>query len=229
MAERRSSVLAVPFSGHVHGQQKRTSVSGGGLGAIRAEIIRGPANSIPSIEEDDEQDEKSENQSPQTDSSGRHLSTVSQHTSTSDVQAPVFRMPIFDGPSTPSLISEQPEPAPHVIQRKQSVAFAIAGPTRSISPTRQITRESSKSLHTEKSAQTGKSSNTGRKSVLVRSRTKSVVLPSYIQEADESHKKQVRRKWVSNAFRWSYYFLCLCAIYFSLIGMPLWKGVVCWL
>jgi aspartate-semialdehyde dehydrogenase len=215
MAERRSSVLAVPLSAHVHGQERKSSVSGGGLGAIRAEVIRGPANSIPSIEEEDEENEKIQ------ESNERHLSTAG--ISTTDVQAPVFRIPVFDGPSSPSPVTEQPPTAPHVIHRKQSVTFGVAGPTRSISPTRQPTRESTKSSITEKST------HTSRKSVLVRSRTKSVVLPAYIQEANESQKKQTRQKWVSIAFKWTYYFFCLCAIYFSLIGLPLWKGCAYWL
>jgi hypothetical protein len=209
-------VLAVPLSAHVHGQERKSSVSGGGLGAIRAEVLRGPANSIPSIEEGDEENENIQ------ESNGRHLSTVTE-ISVTDVQAPVFRIPVFDGPSSTSPVPEQPPTAPHVITRKPSVSFGIAGPTRSISPTRQQTRESTRSSITEKST------HTARKSVLVRSRTKSVVLPAYIQEADESQKKQTRQKWVTIAFKWTYYFLCLCAIYFSLIGMPLWKGCAYWL
>jgi hypothetical protein len=138
--------------------------------------------------------------------------------------APVFRMPGFEEVGTPPadqqinpLQPNTPTSSRHR-DRTQSIAFALpAEQTRSISPTRQMTRETDKSL-------TFKS----RKSI-VRIRQKSTVLPAYIKEADVSFKTRARQKWLSTAFRYTYYLICICAMYFSLIGLPLWKGVVYWL
>jgi hypothetical protein len=271
-------VLAVPFSGHAYGSRKRSSVSGGGLGAIRAEIVREPRpsiHSVPSIPSIPEEDEKvarvqsHEGQSPKG-AQRRRMSSLSSAPGAGTISsikeeageeeevsenhevhspkavpkrrqstvslapapefrapsfgAPVFRMPGFEEVATPPeeeqinpLHPSTPTSSRHR-DRTQSIAFALpAEQTRSISPTRQLTKET-------ETSRTFKS----RKSI-VRVRQKSTVLPAYIKEADESLKRRTRHKWFSVAFRYTYYLICICAIYFSFIGLPLWKGVVYWL
>src|SRR5579859_7973860 len=259
MTERRSSVLAVPLSGHVYGSRKRSSVSGGGLGAIRAEIVREPAaslHSIPSVpsieeegedvanadsyegqspkavqkrrmssissapksgtissmteeegEEDDDNLSNSERQSPGAVPK-RRMSSVSLHAPPEfhapNFGAPVFRMPGFEQPETPfktqqtnGLPATNATPGSHSRDRTQSIAFVLPEPTRSLSPTLQRTKE------------TEISSTFRRRASTVRIRQKSTLLPAYIQEAEESTKRRTRQKWVSHAFRYTYYLLCV--------------------
>jgi len=277
MTQRRSSVLSVPLSGHGSNSNNRSSISGGGLGAIRAEIVREPAallhpvhsitsieeegtttpksqgtedqspkavhrrrmssvssapkpGTIPSIKEEEEEEDETpelyETQSPRAVNK-RHPSSISSalppEFHTPSFKIPTFRMPGFETPGTSSN-----EIAPHPLHpstttpdskghgRKQSIAFTLPQHTRSISPTRQVTRE------TEISA-THK-----RQKSIVRVRQKSSILPAYIKEAQESVQKRTRQKWMAFAFRYTYYIICVLAVYFSLIGLPLWKGVVYW-
>lgn len=278
MMQRRSSVLSVPLSGHEFNSTKRSSVSGGGLGAIRAEIVREPAallhsvHSIPSIEEEvkttpksqgtedqspkavhrrrmssvssapkpgtipsikDEEDEEDETpelyeaQSPRAVKK-RRLSSISSSLlpefHTPSFRIPTFRMPGFETPGTSSNeIASHPlhrsttTPDSKGHGRKQSIAFTLPQPTRSISPTRQVTRET-EIISTTRSRRS-----------IVRVRQKSSVLPAYIKEAQESVQKRTRQKWMAFAFRYTYYIVCVLAVYFSLIGLPLWNGVVYWL
>lgn len=187
--ERRSSVLALPLSP----RGPHSSISRGGFGATRAEVVRQPSTSqnAASFGEEDEDEPISEistNESkvPPAKTSPRRRQSTASFTRvplppTIPEGGTLFRIPVFDQKWPPSSKTplEAPSVDPHTRDRTQSVSF---------SPKLGISRSATQGAHT--SHVSIKSSVKIQKDAIIKSRTKSVVLPAYIQDAHENLKKR---------------------------------------